>query len=268
MAVVLVVEDNAGLRSVVCRHLARRGHTPVPAATGAEALRRATRRSPSIALLDLRLPDTDGLRLFTELRRDRPGIVGVIMTAYASVPSAVECLHRGISEYIPKPFNLDALVVLIERLTAVAWPIGAESARRSIAVPSHQRLAHALVCEIEDLASITSFPAWGRAAGGAESTVRSWCNAAGVSPKASEDFRRGLVATTAAVGTGIRPRDLLGYKDARSIKRFLTRCGPLEENGRPWTPGEYCRKQQVLKHPAVVDEVVRLLRQRGIIKDV
>jgi hypothetical protein len=59
-------------------------------------------------------------------------------------------------------------------------------------VPAHQRLALALVRGIEDLSSITSFPAWGRTAGGAESTVRSWCKAARVRAKSAEDFRLDL----------------------------------------------------------------------------
>jgi DNA-binding NtrC family response regulator len=174
MAVSLVVEDYAGLRSVVCQHLAGRGHTPVPASAGAEALKQATRRSPSVAPLDLRLPDTDGLELFNALRHERPSIVGVIMAAYASVPSAVECLHAGISEYVEKPFDLDALTLVIERLVKVPARDLEQSGIRAMVVPSYRRLALTVVCEIEDQSSITSFPAWGRAAGAAESTVRSW----------------------------------------------------------------------------------------------
>jgi hypothetical protein len=211
------------------------------------------------------LPDTDGLRLFAALRRERPNIAGVIMTEYGSVPSAVECLHAGISEYVEKPFDLDALVLLIERLAEAAARDSAESGIQPIAVPSHQRLALAIVRGIEDLSSITSFPAWGRTAGGAESTVRSWCKAAHVPAKAAEDFRRGLAAAIAATRTGVPTRDLPGYADARSIERFVGRCGPLQEGGRPWTPAEYCQRQRVLKQPAVVKEVMRLLWLRGII---
>jgi hypothetical protein len=95
--------------------------------------------------------------------------------------------------------------------------------------------------------------------------VRSWCKAAHVPAKAAEDFRRGLAAAIAATRTGVPTRDLPGYADARSIERFVGRCGPLQEGGRPWTPAEYCEKQRVLKQPAVVREVMRLLWLRGII---
>jgi len=264
MAVILVVEDHPDLRAVVCRRFSRRGHTAIPASTGAEARAQAARRAPTIALLDLRLPDTDGLSLFAAIRREQPDVTGVIMTAYGSVPSAVDCLHAGISEYVEKPFDLDALVLLIERLdVTVTGPAG--STNPQIVVPSHRRLTFAMVRGIEDLSSITSFQAWGRAAGGAESTMRSWCSAAGVSPKAAEDFRRGLAATIAAAATGLLPRDLLGYGDARSIERFLARCGPLETGGVAWTPAEYCQKQRLLNHPSLVTEVIRL-QLRGLIK--
>jgi len=106
MAVVLVVEDDPKLRTVLCRCLAQRGHAVVPAGTGADAVKRAARRPPDVALLDLRLPDTDGLQVFTALRRQIPEVAGVIMTAYGSVPSAVECLHAGIAEYLEKPFEI------------------------------------------------------------------------------------------------------------------------------------------------------------------
>jgi CheY-like chemotaxis protein len=266
VAVVLVVDDDSRLRGLLCRGLAQRGHTPIPAGTGADALAGAARRSPDVALLDLRLPDTDGPTLFRALRRDQPKIIGVIMTAYASVPNAVECLHAGIAEYLEKPFTLEAMVTLVERLAVDSIePGAAEAPTQPMVVPAYQRLGLAIVRGIEDLSSITSFPAWGRVAGGAESTVRSWCKAARVRAKSAEDFRRGLAAAIAAPDAGVPARDLLGYVDPRSIERFLARCGPLQEGGTPWTPEDYCRKQRVLQQPAVVNEVMRLLRLRGLI---
>jgi DNA-binding response OmpR family regulator len=113
MAVVLVVEDNSSLRSLVCRHIARRGHKAIAAGTGAEALACAARRVPTIAILSLRLPDTDGLRLFDALRGQQPDLAGVLVIPDGGALSSVEYLDSRISACVEKPFDLDTLGLLI-----------------------------------------------------------------------------------------------------------------------------------------------------------
>jgi len=265
VAVVLVVENDSMLRDMVCRHLGRRGHTPLSAGTGAEALARGARRSPTVALLELRLQDIDGLSLFMRLRRDHPNLIGLIVTAFGSVPSAVACLHAGISEHLEKPFEIDALGALVERLAQPARSLAPTVATHILVVPAHQRLAIAMTCGLDDLRSITSFSTWGHTPGAAESTLRMWCEAAHVPPRAALDFRRGLVAVILGRKLGAQPQDLLGFLDLRSIERFLLRCGPLQAGGQPWTAAEFCRRQRVLTQTAVVAEVMRLLALRGLL---
>jgi hypothetical protein len=209
-------------------------------------------------------PDTDGLRLFDALRGQQPDLAGVLVIPDGGALSSVEYLDSRISACVEKPFDLDTLGLLIERLDASHTQV--ESAVPSVVTFADQRLARAILCGIHDLQSIGSLPAWGRKAGCAESTLGSWCKAAGTSAKAVEDFRRGLAAGIAAIRTSVSPRDLLGYADSRSIQRFIERVGPLEENGQPWTPSDYCRNQRALPKKSVIDEVVRLLKLRGLIR--
>jgi DNA-binding NtrC family response regulator len=116
MATILVVEDEANLRRAVCRGLEERGHRPVQAGTLGEARRRLLGGSPDAVLLDLRLPDGDGLELLGELGADHPGTPAVILTAYGDVDTAVRALKAGAEDFFEKPFELEALAIVLERL--------------------------------------------------------------------------------------------------------------------------------------------------------
>ncbi|KZD19886.1 MAG: hypothetical protein AO394_09450, partial [Candidatus Fermentibacter daniensis] len=70
---------------------------------------------PDIALVDLRMPGMDGIDLLSELRRLNPELVGIIMTAYSSIDSAVKAMRQGASDYLIKPFEVEQLMISLER---------------------------------------------------------------------------------------------------------------------------------------------------------
>lgn len=107
MALILVVEDDANLRHALCRYLRQNGHATVPAGTGKRAISVALSRGPDLAVLDLRLPDMDGLSVFTALRRELPSLVGIIITGFGTIRNAVACTKAGIADYVEKPFTMD-----------------------------------------------------------------------------------------------------------------------------------------------------------------
>jgi DNA-binding NtrC family response regulator len=113
---ILVVDDEINLRRAVCRGLELRGHRAVQAGALGEARRRLLTEAPDAVLLDLKLPDGDGLELLDELRRDRPGTPVVILTAYGDVDSAVRALKAGAEDFFEKPFELEALALVLERV--------------------------------------------------------------------------------------------------------------------------------------------------------
>jgi DNA-binding NtrC family response regulator len=113
---ILVADDEARIRELVCRALEGRC---TEACSNAEEVRENADRA-SLLLLDLRLGADDGMELLAELREKRPELPIVIMTAFASIESAVEAMKRGATDYLTKPFgSLDELRLVVDRALAV-----------------------------------------------------------------------------------------------------------------------------------------------------
>jgi NtrC-family two-component system response regulator AlgB len=113
---VLLIDDDAGLRRSLRLTLEALGHKIAEARDGGQALELLARRSFVVALLDLRLGQEQGLDLLPELLRLAPGLSVVVITAYATVDTAVEAMRRGAEDYLPKPFTPDALRTVFERV--------------------------------------------------------------------------------------------------------------------------------------------------------
>lgn len=102
---VLVIDDEKNIRATLSLCLEQTG-CQVSAVSSAEGALHALVQQPyDLAFLDLRLGDGSGLDLIPKLLADSPNLMIVVMTAYATVDSAVEAIKRGASEYLPKPFQ-------------------------------------------------------------------------------------------------------------------------------------------------------------------
>ena len=110
----LIVEDDPLLLSVLAERLGREGLEVTTAATLAEARQALDAAEPDVGLLDLRLPDGEGLSLLRE-QAPKGQTVWLVMTAHATVPSAVEALKLGAKDYLEKPFTLDRAVATIRQ---------------------------------------------------------------------------------------------------------------------------------------------------------
>jgi two-component system KDP operon response regulator KdpE len=106
---ILVVEDDAETRSALVRELTASGYGVVEAPDGRTALERWALRRPDLVLLDLGLPDMDGLRVVTAIRRDTPTTPIVILSGRYEEREKVEALDRGADDYVTKPFGVDEL---------------------------------------------------------------------------------------------------------------------------------------------------------------
>jgi ActR/RegA family two-component response regulator len=114
---ILVVDDDEQVRSYLSRALDERGGFSVEvAATAEEALRKIENAVFDLVLVDLKLPDMDGLQLITEILKSNPKILTVLLTGYASIDSAVEAMRRGASDYLTKPIDLDKMLVCLRRV--------------------------------------------------------------------------------------------------------------------------------------------------------
>ncbi len=117
---VLIVEDEPALRELLLDDLAERGYRTVGAEDLATARRRMDSDGCEVVVSDLRLPDGDGMELVAEAAsaQGRPGIV--LMTAFGSIPQAVEALKAGADDFLTKPLDLDHLAIRVERVVAPA----------------------------------------------------------------------------------------------------------------------------------------------------
>lgn len=112
---VLVIDDDEDLLALVKLALERKGFSTATATSGEEGVAMAGAGDFDLAFLDLMMPGMDGLATLKEIRRNCPRTVVIMLTAHGSIETAVESMRLGASDYLRKPFELDALEAAAER---------------------------------------------------------------------------------------------------------------------------------------------------------
>jgi two-component system nitrogen regulation response regulator GlnG len=113
---ILVADDEESMRWVLSKALRKKGFTVDLARDGAEAMRLIQESSYDLAILDIKMPGLSGLELLDKVRELKHDLLVVIMTAEASMKNAVEAMKRGAYDYITKPFDLDVIDAIIEKV--------------------------------------------------------------------------------------------------------------------------------------------------------
>jgi CheY-like chemotaxis protein/predicted transcriptional regulator len=114
---VLLIDDDETIRKALTRALAREGFKVDTAPDGKQAMKKSGLVHYDVALLDIRLPDTDGMTLLRMLRKENPGIKEIIITGYPSLENAMKAVDEGADAYIIKPFKpADLLAKIREKL--------------------------------------------------------------------------------------------------------------------------------------------------------
>jgi DNA-binding NtrC family response regulator len=113
-ATVLVVDDEQLIRWSLKDRLTNEGYRVVEAETAAAAIARHE-EGVDLVLLDYKLPDGDGLTVLKRIKEKDPEALVILLTAYSSVETAVEAMKHGAYHYANKPFNLDEIVLLVEK---------------------------------------------------------------------------------------------------------------------------------------------------------
>jgi two-component system, NtrC family, response regulator AlgB len=116
---VLVVDDEPNIRKTLTISLEAEGHQVTAVSNFDDALAEAGRRFFDVALVDLRLGTASGLELISALRRLCPWLKMAVITAYASIDTAVEAMRRGAFDYLPKPFTHDQVALLMQKVAEV-----------------------------------------------------------------------------------------------------------------------------------------------------
>jgi len=111
---VLVVDDDATFRGRLAGALEARGYEAYPAADAREALEVAQRTHPGRAVVDLRMPGRSGVDLVGDLVALDASMEVVVLTAYGSIATAVEALHKGAIDYLTKPADAEQILAAFE----------------------------------------------------------------------------------------------------------------------------------------------------------
>lgn len=113
---ILIVDDEAALRTALFRALDRKGYQVITSSTAKEAETVSQMdKAIDLAIVDLRLPDGDGIELMSKLRSIHAGIQVIILTGHASIETAVEATRKGAFHFVTKPCNLEEITTLVDR---------------------------------------------------------------------------------------------------------------------------------------------------------
>ncbi len=113
---ILLIDDERNIARTLSISLELDGHEVVAVESSAGALRQVQKALFDLVLLDLRLGQEDGLTVLAELRKADAGLPVVIITAFASIPSAIEAIRHGATDYLPKPFTPEQVRLVIGRI--------------------------------------------------------------------------------------------------------------------------------------------------------
>lgn len=119
---VLVVDDDEDILRLLTMRLKARGFRVTAVGSAEQALARIAVDSPRVVVSDVRLPGQDGLALFEEIRRTRPTLPVILLTAHGNIPDAVDATSRGVFGYLTKPFDSQILLEKIDRALQLSEP--------------------------------------------------------------------------------------------------------------------------------------------------
>ena len=129
---ILIVEDEVILADSIAIYLECHAYATAVAYTGEDGLRLAAENNPDVAVVDLRLPGLDGLKVLQHLREVSPSTEVVLITAYASIATAAEAMQRGAFHYLSKPLDL------VDLCTVVAKALTHGPTRQSLSFPDYR----------------------------------------------------------------------------------------------------------------------------------
>ena len=134
----LVVDDDEAVLKGLGDYFSRLGYEVIRAATGKQGLAGFKSQNPDVTILDLRLPDIDGMQIL-EVMREKKALV-ILLTGYGDIPTAVKAMQLGAENFLTKPVDLPHLVATVERALE-KLDLRRENVRLRQLVPSTRRRA-------------------------------------------------------------------------------------------------------------------------------
>ena len=113
---ILVADDDASIRSLLKQLLADEGFAVIEASTGVEVVEKVKESSPDLVIMDVRMPELDGIEALSRVKATNPKTAVLIMTAFGSSNAAIRAMEFGAFDYITKPFELDKISHSVKRV--------------------------------------------------------------------------------------------------------------------------------------------------------
>ena len=114
-AKILVVDDDQALADNLVEYLSKLGYQAAAAYGGREALTMFEQGDFQLVITDLKMPEMDGMELLDAVKELDSRVVVMVITGYGSIESAVDAIKRGAFDFIPKPFQMEELEVIVKR---------------------------------------------------------------------------------------------------------------------------------------------------------
>jgi DNA-binding NtrC family response regulator len=111
---IIIVDDDEGIRETLAAILQEEGYRVDTAESGKEAIEKTNAKFYDLALIDIRLPDIEGIDLLKEIKETVPKIRKIIITGYPTLQNAIEAVNRGADAYVLKPFDMGKVLRIIK----------------------------------------------------------------------------------------------------------------------------------------------------------
>ena len=235
---ILVVDDERGVREGCRKILAAEGYDVVTAEDGQDGLETFEREKGfSVALVDQMMPRLSGLELIRRLRVADPDLVLIIITAHATIDSAVEGTKQGAYTYIPKPFTADELLLAIKNslerrsLTIEARRLREERERRLLEVASERSRSNTIISCMADGILVVNTERLVVLRNGAAAVALPDC-ADRPLPFSLDDLESGELKAmlSEALGAGVGPH-IVSREIARGDATYMVNASPILEAG-------------------------------------
>ena len=115
MDTILIVEDKESMLDMLRQTLEAEGYQVIPAKDGAEGIKKLADERIGLVLTDLKLPKKDGFEVLKAVKQENPLLPVIVMTAFGTIETAVKAVKEGAYDFLTKPFDMDHLLILIER---------------------------------------------------------------------------------------------------------------------------------------------------------
>lgn len=115
METILIVDDNRDIQFTLSNILKDQGYGTICAPDGERAIKEVKKKSPNLALLDIKLPGMDGMKILEEMKQINKDLTIIMLTAFGDVKDAVRAMRLGAFDYITKPFDNEEIVLIVKK---------------------------------------------------------------------------------------------------------------------------------------------------------